>query len=386
MNRTQQIALTVVGLVILLVVGFWLTHEGNNSASIKIGLIMPLTGNSASFGEPSEKAAILATEEINAKGGVNGQRLELIAEDGKCDAKAAVDAANKLINVDQVTILITGCSSESLAVAPIANEHHVIQMASLTSANSYTMAGDYSFRTFPSADYYVGKLGDFAYLDQNRRKMAILFEQKDFPASTAASFKKSFESQGGIIVSEQSFVPDEINWRTYLLKINLAEVDSLFFAASTETQMIQFFTTMKELGLREKLPVLTSNLGVTKNVFDQTSGLNQGVYTTDLYVNANDPATKKMLTAYKERYGDYPKTNYYYVAENYELMYLFADAIRSCNGTQADCIKDYLYRVKDRAGAWGNLSIDANGDGITTIGLHHFDENGKEVWTELGKK
>ncbi|GKT37072.1 Leu/Ile/Val-binding protein like protein, partial [Aduncisulcus paluster] len=85
---------------------------------IKIGAILPLTGDAAAWGIPPKNAALLAVEQINADGGINGKKLELIVEDGGCDPKMGVSAINKLLSVDKpIAVVGAVCSAVTLAIA-----------------------------------------------------------------------------------------------------------------------------------------------------------------------------------------------------------------------------------------------------------------------------
>ena len=107
------------------------------AAPIKLGFIAPLTGEASSIGLNNRAAAELAVEEVNAAGGINGRKIEMVYEDGKCAPTDATNAANKLMNVDKV-VAIDGaiCSSETAAFAPTAMQNKVIVISPGSSAPS----------------------------------------------------------------------------------------------------------------------------------------------------------------------------------------------------------------------------------------------------------
>ena len=97
---------------------------------IKIGFIGAMTGQFTKYG--SYQAVQLAIDNINKNGGIKGTPVKLIAEDGKCDPNTAVTAMNKLIDVDQVKVVLGGhCTPESAAIAPIAEKNKVIMLAAI---------------------------------------------------------------------------------------------------------------------------------------------------------------------------------------------------------------------------------------------------------------
>ena len=118
---------------------------------VKIGAILPLTGDAALYGEICKSAADLAVEDINAKGGIRGRQLAIIHEDSQADPKLAVSAANKLISVDKVSAIMGAMgSSEVLALAPILNEKKVVLVSPAATSHKISDSGDYIFRTIVS--------------------------------------------------------------------------------------------------------------------------------------------------------------------------------------------------------------------------------------------
>ena len=97
--------------------------------TLKFGLAMPLTGSQSSFGKDQIKAAEWAVADINAKGGVNGKKLEMIVLDTQGDATLGINAVNRLVNVDRVPVFVTAWSAVVKAVAPIANRERVLGLS-----------------------------------------------------------------------------------------------------------------------------------------------------------------------------------------------------------------------------------------------------------------
>ena len=113
-----------------------------------IGAMDALTGVAESYGNPLHQAKLLAVEEINAAGGINGRMLELIVEDSKCAAQDAITAYNKLTDVDGVKIILgTTCSGSMLGAAPLAEKDGVVLLSASATSPDIASAGDYIFRT-----------------------------------------------------------------------------------------------------------------------------------------------------------------------------------------------------------------------------------------------
>ena len=352
---------------------------------IKIGFIGSLTGGSAIDGTEQLNSLQLAVDEINQAGGIDGRQIKLIAEDGKCDAKEAVTAANELLNVQEARIILTECSSESLAVAPLANSKKVLQLAILTSSKDYTNAGDYSFRTTPSTDKYVKMLGEQAAAKYGAKNVAILAEQKDFPKSAAVSFKAGLEENGGSIAIEEYFQPNETDFKTQLEKISQSKADSIFFASQSQATAAIWLKAMKEKGmLGGKYRLFSGAETVTKGVFEATQGLNKSIITTDLHTDAANPKAKEFLNDYKDKYGSYPETTLAWNTTAYDGVNFIGNAIQACGKEDTDCMKEYFYKNSLIDGASGKMSFDKYGDAIVEVSLHYFDMNGKEQWINIG--
>src|SRR3989338_5873954 len=357
----------------------------NADRDVMIGYIAPLTGPASIYGEPATKAALMAQDEINEKGGIKGRMLRLIVEDGKCDGKEAVSAAHKLIDVDKVGEILGGhCSTESLAIAPVAEQSKVIQLASITSSPYLTEAGDYIFRNHPSSQLYISRAADYAF-DKGYKRIAALYELKEFPQGAYDVFKKQLEIRGGTAVISGVFSTDDNDIRSQLTKINDIRPDAIFFVSQGSDKAILFLQQMKELRMLEKYPVVGGVTLVTKDAFLRSNGLlNSNMSATDGYSNPDDERTKQFLIGYQGLNNEIPPTVLFYVTSSYDAVYLIKDAISSCRDEyDTECIKEFLYNVKNWKGAAGTLTIDKSGDAITSIGLHYFESNGTEVWKEL---
>jgi len=168
----------VVGVIAILVSSDKQQNSQNSISNepIKIGYVGPLTGEAASIGSINKAAIELAVDEINAKGGVNGAMLSVIYEDGKCSS-AAASAAQKLMSIDRVSIIIGECSPEIASFGPTAMQNKVLVLSPLASAPKLSNLGSYFFRTYPS-DSNQGKFAaEYAYSTLGSRTAAILYHK-----------------------------------------------------------------------------------------------------------------------------------------------------------------------------------------------------------------
>jgi branched-chain amino acid transport system substrate-binding protein len=265
MNKTIQIIIGIIVVVIILV-GIWYgvsrkpttpitTPEPTAPTTkepIKIGVLAPLTGEAASFGQNSLAGVNLAVKEINDQGGINGRKVEIVAEDDKCSAEG-VNAMNKLINVDKVIGIIGPvCSASGGPSLPIAQNSGVPAIIT-ASAPHLTKIGDYIFRVYPS-DAFQGKVAaEFMFNKLGKKKVAIVYVKNDWGEGIKEVFKSRFKELGGEIVYEGGVVQDQKDFRTEITKVKSSGVEALYFPVYPANG-ISAFKQFKEMALN--IPVV----------------------------------------------------------------------------------------------------------------------------------
>lgn len=369
-NGSGGVVKTVLWLVVLvLVVGGFILYgskkDGGEEAApkepIKIGVLLPLTGDGAVYGEPARNVYQLAVDEINAAGGVNGQQLMLVIEDGKCNGKDATSAAQKLINVDQVKVIIGGiCSSETIPVAPLAAEKKVALFSPGASSPDLTGISPYFFRDYPS-DASQGKvLAEVAYNQKGWKTVAFLQEQTDYALGIYKAFSTTFEALGGKIVREE--VPTATtDFRSPLTKLKAAKTDAIFVDTQTPAVSEKIFKQMQDL--KWNTPVLVNDVtGGTPATVLMYKDLLEGALTAEFSTDPTNTKFTKLLTDYKTKYGTELPYQAYGQTE-YDAVYMLRDAIIAV-GYDGEKIAAWSRTVKDWDGASGKVTIGQDGDRV----------------------
>jgi len=342
----------------------------------KIGVMYPLTGDAAAYGLPIQKTTKYAADEINAKGGVNGRKLELIYEDSKCNPKDGNAAAQKLINVDKVKVIIGGvCSGETLGAAPIANENKVVMISpSATSPDITTKGGDFVFRLAPS-DAFAGIVAsDYAYKDLKFRKAAIVSEATDYAQGLRRVFKENFAKLGGEIVADETYNPEDTDFRTQATKVKAANADIVYVVPQTKAKGVLLVKQLKEAGVNKQL--LTAEVMIGRDVVKENAVEVDGMIGVEQKFDDKAPKAAPILAKYKQDVKEeapFPA----FMSAAYDAVYLVTDAI-SKNGYDGEKIRDYFYAVKDYEGAVGKVSIDENGDVVLDFNVKQV-KNGELV-------
>ncbi|VVC04561.1 Periplasmic binding protein [Candidatus Burarchaeum australiense] len=320
---------------------------------ITIGFIGPLTGDAVSIGESTKASVELAVADVNSAGGINGRELKVIYEDGTCGAEGASKAGNKLINIDKVPVIIGGsCSSETLAVAPLAEAAKVVLFSDCSSNPGVRDAGDYVFRDYPSDDYQGKFAGEFAYKDLGSRKVAIVSCLSEWCMGMRDKFKEEYTALGGQVVADESFEVASSDLRTQLTKAKEAKPDLLYFVAYTPAT-IPGLKQAKELGLA--VTIMGGDVWDDPQIYNETGQASEGIYFTKGYAPLTD-AYKAAMTA---KLGKEQIT--ICAPQAYDAVHIVADVMKKV-GTDPTAIKNELYNVQGYQGVSGPISFDEKGD------------------------
>lgn len=340
---------------------------------VRIGFIGPLTGDASGMGADGKAGVELAVQELNSAGGINGRKVEVIYEDGKCNGKDATTAATKLISVDKVQFIVGGlCSSETLAAAPLAEEAQVVLISYASSNPSISQAGDYVFRVWPS-DTGQGEAMAKEIIKRGHHKVAVIYMNQDYNLGLANAFKENFEKLGGVITAWETYEQDAKDFRTQLAKIRASRPDAVYIVPySVDGGLI-----VKQLReLKMDLPLFGSETMGSKETVDAagTKNIEGLVYATPKF-DAEWPKAKTFLPKAQQLKGSdlsIPAI----AADAYDAVYLIAEALRQKPDQEPTgaIVKDFLYTVKDWEGVGGKLTIDSNGDPLKEFQIMYIHE------------
>ncbi|RLE37751.1 hypothetical protein DRJ17_05870 [Candidatus Woesearchaeota archaeon] len=342
----------VLAIIFLVIVG---GCEQKQENIIKIGAILPLTGPGSYLGEQARDGMLLAQEEINFNGGINGAKIKITFEDSKADAKEAINAFNRLIQLEHPNAVITAFTSPTLAIIPLAEENKIPLLTTITSGPDIAKKGKYIFRVFTNADMDAPVMAK-TLVENGLINFGVLYINDDYGVSYYEAFKKTVENYNGKVVVAETFSRADTDFRTQLLKIKNAKPEAIYIVGYDNHYIISFRQT-KELGLHQ---VLAGNwILASPNVLDKMQGNAEGVYTTTptYYLDQLDNKNERFNTRYKERFN---KTADAYSAFGYDSLMLISKAA-AIKGAQPEQIRTGLLEVNYN-GLMGNLNFDSNGE------------------------
>lgn len=329
---------------------------------IKIGVVLPLTGENASYGLPIQRVGQLAVDELNADGGIAGRPIEVIWEDGKCDPKGGTDAAQKLINIDQVKIIFGGaCSGETLAMAPLANEAKVLVISpSATSPDVTVNGGEFVFRTSPSDAAAGAVAAQYAYSKMEARKAAIISETTDYAQGLRRVFKEKFTALSGEVVVDETYQTGSTDFRAQILKIKNSKPDVVYIVPQGSASGVLILKQLKSRGIEAKR--LTAEVLIGRDVVSKSKNDMEGLVGIEARFDEQGELAIALFTKYREQYNEEPPYPSF-MANMYSQFFLIKEAIEA-HGLDTEKIRDWLYSVKDWKHALGSLTFDRNGDPV----------------------
>ena len=319
-----------------------------------------LSGVAESYGNPLLRAKLLAVEEINAAGGVNGRMLELIVEDSKCAAQDAITAYNKLTDVDGVKIILGAtCSGSTLGAAPLAEAEGVVMLSASATSPDVAGAGDYIFRTAIN-DLQLGiDIGNTLWVD-GARAIATITESTDYAEGARSTSVAQFEKLGGSVIAAEGFSSDTVDFRSQLTKLINANPDALLLAAQGEAAGGTIMKQARELGYdgpiySEIVPTGPEALNIAG---DAATGLKAIIPNPDLATAAG----KDFLANFRARYGTVA-TLPWFQGSAYDDVYIAAECLKQTGDDQdADGFRDCLHNLTWSGAIGDNYSFDENGD------------------------
>lgn len=322
--------------------------------TLKIGYIGPLTGDAASYGQ-DEKRAIEMFLEKNPE--ISGKKVEIIYEDSACDGLKASTAAEKLINVDKVQLILGGvCSGETLAAAPAANKNKVVLFSSTSTSPDITDAGDYVFRNAPSDAKTTDVLSEFVHKDH--KKLAILSENTDFAQAYREGLKTKYEKLGGEVVIDEIFNPGTVDFKTVLGKVKDSGVTALASIPQTPTAGGFINKQVKELDIN--LQIFGVDVHMGDEFFDIAKDTANGTLIVVTSSDKSRPGVQNFFDDYNAKYNREPTIDAYLLL-GYDRMHIVKNAIEAV-GYDGEKIKNWLYTMPSYAGLAGDTEFDANGD------------------------
>jgi branched-chain amino acid transport system substrate-binding protein len=301
-----------------------------SAQTLKIGAPQPMTGADAPFGDKFKKAYTMAVEEINAAGGVNGKKLEVVIEDHQAKNALAATVTEKLITQAGVLVITGGrASGQAVEIASVCQRLKTPYLVDHPSADIITSKGfEWVFRNNPTGSIYPQAFNRFITEVEGAmpKSAAVIYDNTVFGKTIANSALQFLKSKGVPIVADEAYPLNTLDFKPLMTKVKATNPDYFLMVAVATTDAILLTRHAKEIGIRPRAFV---GFGGGFGVIDfpkQLGPLAQNVFSSAAWSgNPNDPEVKAFYEKFNKRFGFYPKEH---EVEGYASIYIIADALK----------------------------------------------------------
>jgi branched-chain amino acid transport system substrate-binding protein len=345
--------------------------------TIKMGVAGPHSGDLASYGIPTVKAAELVVKKINAEGGVLGKQVELIVEDDVCKPEIATNTATKLVGEGVNVVLGHICSGATKAALGIYKDSKIVVMSPSATNPALTQSGDYPnfYRTIASDDAQARLEVDFALDVLKVKKIAVLHDKGDY-GKGLAEFAKGFleKDPRAEIVLYEGITPGAMDYSAVVQKIKRNGAEAVIFGGyHPEASKI-----VMQMRKKKMKTIFISDDGVKDDTFIKVAGkYAEGVYATGPKDVSSNPMAIAANNEHKAAYGEDPGA---FFLNAYAAALALLNGIEQAGSTDYDAISKAL-KTKYVETPLGSIRFDEKGD-ATGVGFSMYRvKNG--VYIEL---
>ena len=336
-----------------------------NDGTLKVGLIVELTGDMPAVGTSSRNAARLAVDELNSAGGleVDGRpyRIELVIEDNSAKADQSAAVTNKLINQDQVLAIVgPNASLGAIPAAEIAESSRTLLITPWSTNPKTTLdtrsgkPKNYVFRACFTDPFEGQVLARFVSESLDAKSAAVLYDvASEAPKSQAELFRQTFEQLGGKILAFETYTTGDRDFSAQLTKIKSVNPDVVFLPAYyNDVGLIA--QQARRHGIHQ--PLIGSDAWSSPELIRLAEGAVEGAYFANHYAtDIATPVAQRFIAAYEQRYGTVPDD---VAALTYDAMGLLFEALRGAATPERQAVRDAMAAIAGYDGVTGDIRFD----------------------------
>jgi branched-chain amino acid transport system substrate-binding protein len=313
--------------------------------TIQIGAVLSISGPGAYNGEEVRDGMLLAVDEINSWGGINGKKIELIIEDSKTDPQEGKEAFNRIETAHDPLLYASTLSSVSMALAPLAEENEVVLVGLVATVPKLTEQNEWAFRYWTTADTDAPAV--LSILQELKiKKLGILYINDEYGKSVLSAVKTEFEAIGGIVRGE-SFEPSEFDYKEQIVKLkDMDAILSIGFDSHVENALKQL--------RKESFQGFILGLNPAATPIVRSMPEANGAYVAaPIVYNPDYLFAKELKEKYEARYG---KPFNHYAANGYDCVKLLAGLLED-EEVSRERMKSLLEQGFIYPGVFGDLDV-----------------------------
>ena len=295
------------------------------AAEIRIGVAEALTGNAAQYGVPIRKGFELAAGEINASGGVNGHKIELVIEDEQGKKEQAINVFKKLIFQDKVLMLFGPTLSNSAQASdPVAQGAKVVVFGTSNTADGITSIGNYVFRNSVTESDILPVTLKVAAQKTGLKKVAVLYGNDDiFTKSGYDNFAKALRALKIPVTTTETFAKGDVDFKPQLTKIKASNPDAVVLSALV-AEGAPIIVQARQLAITA--PFIGGNGMNSPRIFELAKDNSDNLWVgSPWFVENPAPENQRFIAAYQKAYGGLPDQ---FAAQAHDAMHIAAQALK----------------------------------------------------------
>ncbi|MBC7962783.1 MAG: ABC transporter substrate-binding protein [Steroidobacteraceae bacterium] len=332
--------------------------------TVKIGFMGALTGDVAMFGKPTLEGMKMAADEVNAAGGINGKKIEIVEADNRGDKQEGASVAQKLISRDNVVAILgdptTGISK---VIAPIAQKAGVVMLSAGATGPGLVEVGDFIFRNTLLDSVAIPACIDYFAKDLNYKKVAVITsDNNDYSVGLSQTFRDAAKGKGIEIVADEKVKDGDKDFSAQVTNIKAKKPDVIFYSGYyTEGALI-----MKEARKQGIKANMFGGDGLFSPEFIKLGGeaVEGSMSALGFSPEQATDETAKFIESFKKKFnGALPGL---FDAQGYDGLMMLADAMKRAGSNDPKIFKVALATTKDFKGVSGTITIRANREPIKT--------------------
>jgi branched-chain amino acid transport system substrate-binding protein len=352
--------------------------NSNGTGTIVIGYYGDLSGRTSNFGQSTKEGVLMAADEINKAGGINGRQVQILSEDDEGRPEKAATVVTKLIDQDKVVALLGEVASgNTLAAAPKAQSAKIPMISPSSTNPTVTQVGDYIFRVCFIDPFQGEVMAKFAANTLKAKKAAIMQDfNSPYSRGLTEFFEASFKKLGGTIVDKQSYTQGDRDYKGQLTAIRSASPD-VIYVPGYYGEVGVIAKQAQQLGI--KSPMLGGDGWDATQLWELGGDALNGDFISNHYsIDDPSPAIQKFVAEYQGRYNKKPDA---LAALGYDAMKVLAEGIKTAGTTDGPKLRDAIAATKNFAGVTGAITLDAQRNAVKPAVVLKL-QDGKYIYQE----
>ncbi|OZG71715.1 leucine ABC transporter subunit substrate-binding protein LivK [Hahella sp. CCB-MM4] len=327
-----------------------------NAETIKIAIAGPQTGDVAQYGDMQVIGAEMAVEQINAAGGVNGDKIEAIRYDDACEPKQAVAVANKIVNDGIKFVVGHLCSGSTQPASDVYEDEGILAISPASTNPEITQRGyKMIFRTIGLDSHQGPTAGRYIADKIKPSKVAVIHDKQQYGEGIATAVKKTLEEKGVNVALFEGVNKGDKDFSPLIAKLQKEKVDFVYYGGY-HPELGQMLRQAAEKGFKAKF---MGPEGVGNKDISQIAGdASEGLLVTLPPAFDQRPENKDLVQAFKDKSEDPSGA---FVMTSYAAVKVIADAVAATKSQDTDAIQEYL-RSHTFKTPMGEISFDDKGD------------------------